>query len=94
VQAVRDDGRHCRAYQQYTGKLNMKISLIALAAGCVVASSAFALTDSVPTLPPRALLADSVPTLPPRALLADSVPTLPPRALLTDSVPTLPPRAI
>ena len=28
----------------------MKISLIALLAGCAVASSAFALTDSVPTM--------------------------------------------
>jgi hypothetical protein len=57
----------------------MKISLIALVAGCAVASSAFALTDSIPTLPPRASLQDSIPTLPPRASLQDSIPTLPPR---------------
>ena len=57
----------------------MKISLIALLAGCAVASSAFALTDSVPTMPPRARVMDSVPTMPPRARVLDSVPTMPPR---------------
>ena len=44
----------------------MKISLIALVAGCAVASSAFALTDSSPNLPPRARVLDSSPNLPPR----------------------------
>ena len=45
----------------------MKISLIALVAGCAVASSAFALTDSVPSTPPHAALMDSVPSTPPHA---------------------------
>lgn len=56
----------------------MKFSLIALVAGCAVASSAFALTDSVPTTPPHASLMDSVPTTPPHAAPMDSVPTTPP----------------
>jgi hypothetical protein len=55
----------------------MKVSLIALVAGCAVASSAFALTDSIPTTPPRAF--DSIPTTPPRAF--DSIPTTPPRQI-------------
>ena len=66
----------------------MKVSLIALVAGCAVASSAFALTDSIPTTPPRTF--DSIPTTPPRAF--DSIPTTPPRAF--DSIPTTPPRQI
>ena len=57
----------------------MKVSLIALVAGCAVASSAFALADSLPTLPPHVLLTDSLPTLPPH--LTDSLPTLPPHAM-------------
>jgi hypothetical protein len=32
----------------------MKLSLVALVAGCAVASSAFAVMDSPPTLPPGA----------------------------------------
>jgi hypothetical protein len=59
----------------------MKTSLIALIAGCVVASSAFAFTDAVPTVPPRASLRDAVPTVPPRASLRDAVPTVPPRQI-------------
>jgi hypothetical protein len=46
----------------------MKISLIALVAGCAVASSAFALTDSVPSTPPHASLLDSVPSTPPHQI--------------------------
>jgi hypothetical protein len=46
----------------------MKISLIALVAGCAVASSAFALTDSVPSVPPHASLMDSVPSVPPHQI--------------------------
>ena len=59
----------------------MKISLVALVAGCAVASSAFAFTDSVPSTPPRASLTDSVPSTPPRASLTDSVPSTPPRQI-------------
>jgi hypothetical protein len=43
----------------------MKLSLVALVAGCAVASSAFALTDSPPTNPPHAAVMDSPPTNPP-----------------------------
>ena len=46
----------------------MKISLIALVAGCVVASSAFALTDAVPSTPPHAFLKDAVPSTPPHQI--------------------------
>jgi hypothetical protein len=67
----------------------MKISLIALAAGCAVASSAFAMTNS-----PRAAVFDTPPTLPPRAAVLDTPPTLPPRAAVLDTPPTLPPRQI
>ena len=59
----------------------MKISLIALVAGCAVASSAFALTDSVPSTPPHASLMDSVPSTPPHASLMDSVPSTPPHQI-------------
>jgi len=42
----------------------MKISLIALVAGCAVASSAFALTDSPPANPPHMAVMDSPPANP------------------------------
>ena len=59
----------------------MKVSLIALIAGCAVANSAFVLADSIPTTPPHAVLADSIPTTPPHADLADSIPTTPPHLI-------------
>ena len=59
----------------------MKISLVALVAGCAVASSAFAFTDAVPTTPPHAFLRDAVPTTPPHAFLQDAVPTTPPHQI-------------
>ena len=59
----------------------MKVSLVALVAGCVMASSAFALTDSIPTQPPRATVLDSIPTQPPRATVLDSIPTQPPHQI-------------
>ena len=59
----------------------MKVSLIALITGCAVASSAFALTDSMPTQPPRTTVLDSMPTQPPRATVLDSMPTQPPRQI-------------
>ncbi len=46
----------------------MKLSLIALIAGCAVASSAFALTDTPHTNPPRAIVLDTPHTNPPRGL--------------------------
>jgi len=59
----------------------MKVSLVALVAGCALAGSAFALTDSIPTTPPRASVLDSIPTTPPRASVLDSIPTTPPRQI-------------
>jgi len=46
----------------------MKLSLIALIAGCAVAGSAFALTDTPPTNPPHAVVMDTPPTNPPHGL--------------------------
>jgi len=66
----------------------MKVSLIALVAGCAVASSAFSMTDSLPS----GTAMDSPPVLPPRAAVLDSPPVLPPRAAVLDSPPVLPPR--
>ena len=43
----------------------MKVSLIALVAGCAVASSAFATFDLPPTVPPHLALLDLPPTVPP-----------------------------
>ena len=45
----------------------MKLSLVALIAGCAVASPVFALTDTPPTNPPRATVMDTPPTNPPGA---------------------------
>ena len=59
----------------------MKASLIALVAGCAVAGSAFALTDSPPSSPPRATVMDSPPSSPPRAAVMDSPPSSPPRQI-------------
>jgi hypothetical protein len=62
----------------------MKVSLIALVAGCAVASSAFALTDSPPVSPPHAaaMVMDSPPVSPPHAaaMVMDSPPVSPPHA--------------
>jgi len=63
----------------------MKVSLVALVAGCALASSAFALTDSIPTQPPSARVLDSIPTQPPSARVLDSIPTQPPSARVLDS---------
>ena len=56
----------------------MKVSLIALVAGCAVASSAFALMDTPPTNPPHAAVMDTPPTNPPHAAVMDTPPTNPP----------------
>jgi hypothetical protein len=58
----------------------MKVSLIALIAGCAMAGSAFAMMDSPPSSPPRATVMDSPPSSPPRAVVMDSPPSSPPRA--------------
>ena len=44
----------------------MKVSLIALVAGCAVAASALA--DSIPATPPHVILADSIPATPPHLI--------------------------
>jgi hypothetical protein len=59
----------------------MKVSLIALVAGCAVASSAFALTDSPPSQPPHATVMDSPPSQPPHATVMDSPPSQPPHQI-------------
>ena len=57
----------------------MKVSLIALVAGCAVAASALA--DSIPATPPHVILADSIPATPPHVILADSIPATPPHLI-------------
>ncbi|MDP9010901.1 MAG: hypothetical protein M3N91_19720 [Pseudomonadota bacterium] len=58
----------------------MKVSLIALVAGCAVASSAFAASDMPPVLPPHAAVLDMPPVLPPHARALDMPPVLPPHS--------------
>jgi hypothetical protein len=58
----------------------MKVSLIALVAGCAVASSAFAAMDIPPILPPHASALDIPPILPPHASALDIPPILPPHS--------------
>ena len=63
------------------GAIMIKVSLVALVAGCAVASSAFALTDSPPTYPPHVAVMDSPPTYPPHVAVMDSPPTYPPHRI-------------
>ena len=56
----------------------MKVSLVALVAGCAVASSAFATMDSPQTTPPHAAVMDSPQTTPPHFMVMDSPQTTPP----------------
>jgi hypothetical protein len=56
----------------------MKVSLIALVAGCAVASSAFATFDLPPTVPPHLAMLDLPPTVPPHLAMLDLPPTVPP----------------
>jgi len=82
----------------------MKVSLIALVAGCAVASSAFALQGAgVPTAkwqaadlpgthPPQAQVADLPGTHPPQAQVADLPGTHPPQAQVADLPGTHPPQ--
>jgi len=72
----------------------MKTSLFAVIAGCALAGSVFAMTDSPPSKPPHARLADSPPSQPPHARLEDSPPSQPPHARLEDSPPSQPPHFI
>ena len=59
----------------------MKASLIVLVAGCALASSAFALTDSPPVAPPHATVMDSPPVAPPHVAVMDSPPVAPPHQI-------------
>ena len=63
------------------GAIIMKVSVIALVAGCAVASSAFALTDSPPSNPPHVAVMDSPPSNPPHAAVMDSPPSNPPHQI-------------
>jgi len=56
----------------------MKVSLVALIAGCAIASSAFGLFDNPPMTPPRLALLDNPPMTPPRLALPDNPPMPPP----------------
>jgi hypothetical protein len=60
------------------GEIIMKISLVALVAGCALASSAFAVMDSPPANPPHVAVMDSPPANPPHAAVMDSPPANPP----------------
>ena len=46
----------------------MKTSLVALFAGCAVASSAFAVMDTPPSSPPHAVVMDTPPSSPPHQI--------------------------
>jgi len=59
----------------------MKRSLIALAAGCAVASSALAFTDTPPANPPHAAVMDTPPANPPHAAVMDTPPANPPHQI-------------
>jgi len=56
----------------------MKVSLIALVAGCTIASAAFAALDIFPVLPPHAAVLDSPSSLPANAAVLDIPPSMPP----------------
>jgi hypothetical protein len=74
------------------GAVIMKVSLIALVAGCAVASSAFAAFDLPPVVPPHAAVLDLPPVVPPHAALLDLPPVVPPHAAF-DLPPVVPPHA-
>jgi hypothetical protein len=59
----------------------MKISLVALVAGCAVASSAFAVMDTPPASPPHAAVMDTPPASPPHAVVMDTPPASPPHQI-------------
>jgi hypothetical protein len=71
----------------------MKVSLIALVAGCAVAGSAFAATSPVSANRASAQVLDSPHTNPPHASVLDSPHTNPPHASVLDSPHTNPPHA-
>lgn len=56
----------------------MKVSLIALVAGCAVAGSAFATFDLPQTVPPHLATLDLPQTVPPHLAMLDLPQTVPP----------------
>jgi hypothetical protein len=62
------------------GEIIMKVSLIALVAGCAVASSAFAAFDLPPVVPPHQTVFDLPPVVPPHQTVFDLPPVVPPHA--------------
>jgi hypothetical protein len=56
----------------------MKISLVALVAGCAIAASALVAFDNPPTNPPNVVAFDNPPTNPPNIATFDNPPTNPP----------------
>jgi hypothetical protein len=58
----------------------MKVSLVALVAGCAVASSAFGAFDMPPVMPPHAAALDMPPVMPPHAAALDMPPVMPPHS--------------
>ncbi len=56
----------------------MKISLVALAASCAVASHAFAALDNPPAVPPNLAVIDNPPAVPPNVAVIDNPPAVPP----------------
>jgi hypothetical protein len=75
------------------GAFIMKVSLIALVAGCAVASSAFAASDLPPVNPPHAAAFDLPPVNPPHAAAFDLPPVNPPHAAAFDLPPVNPPHS-
>jgi len=56
----------------------MKVSLVALIAGCAIASSAFASFDNPPMTPPHLAQMDNPPMTPPHLAQLDNPPMTPP----------------
>jgi hypothetical protein len=73
--------------------IHMKVSLVALVAGCAVASSAFGGVDMPPIVPPHARVLDMPPIVPPHARVLDMPPIVPPHARVLDMPPIVPPHA-
>src|SRR5271168_3198054 len=73
------------------GAFMMKVSLVALVAGCAIASSAFGLFDNPPMTPPHLALLEASPMTPPHLALLDNPPMTPPHLALLDNPPMTPP---
>jgi hypothetical protein len=75
------------------GAFIMKVSLVALVAGCAVASSAFAAFDMPSVMPPHAAVLDMPPVMPPHASVLDMPSVMPPHASLLDMPSVMPPHS-